>query len=269
MWFLSVASPGWGVAIRLAGDQRRREDAERQMLPKFSRFGFGHIVDQVEDRQMDDESVPGLWRELDQIRQERGLTYGQLHAKVGGKEQISVKTLTDRLRNGRKTSWEDIRLVAVRGLGQDEAQWKAKFDQAAKQDKERVAEQRSPAAQADVPTPTAPLWNRRRVGIAVLAGVGALGLLAVFVWPVGFSRVASGQDVGCARVNDGTVRVYQVPGERRSSFLKYQDERIRFPVPPHEVTNSDGLRYRQVLTPSRYDGYGWILSETPNLTDPC
>jgi hypothetical protein len=266
MWFLSAVSPGWGVAIRLAGDQLRREDAERQTLPKFGRFGFGHIVDQVEDRQMDDESVRVLWRELDQVRQERALTYGQLHAKIGGKEQISVKTLTDRLRNGRKTSWEDIRLVAVRGLGQDEAQWKAKFDQAAKQDRERVAEQRSPAAQGDVP---APLWNQRRVGIAVLAGVGALGLLAVFVWPGGSSRVASEQDVGCARVSDGTVRVYQVPGEQRSSFLKYQDERIRFPVPPNEVTSSDGLRYRQVLTPSRYDGYGWILSETSNLTDQC
>lgn len=100
--------------------------------------------------------VHALWKELDKIRQERGLTPGQLHAKIGGDEKMPVKTLADRLKNGRKTPWEDIRLVAVQGLGQDEAQWKAKFGQAASQDRERLAEQRDPAARVDTPTPAAP-----------------------------------------------------------------------------------------------------------------
>lgn len=104
-------------------------------------------------------------------------------------------------------------------------------------------------------------------GFRRLTAAAAVGLIVTFIWP-GLLK-SSPPDAACTRVADGTVRVFDVPGDRKRSFVKYSGERIQFFLPVQEVTGSDGRRYRRVLTPSRHDGYGWIPSDTRNLQDGC
>lgn len=211
-------------------------------------------------------SVRDLWKGLGRIREAQGLSVGQLHVKIGKK--IPIKTLGDRLRSGRITSWEDVRLVAVVGLGQDECEWQEKFNRAQKRRKPNCEPQPKAPPPQVAHRARVSWWLRRRLKVlAWLAGVVVLGLVAAFIWP-GWLR-SSQPDPECSRVTDGTVRVFDVPGDQKRSFVKYPGERIQSFVPLQEVTGSDGRRFRRVLTPSRHDGYGWIPSDTRNLRNGC
>jgi hypothetical protein len=215
-------------------------------------------------------SAPALWRELGRIREDQGLSYAQLRNKVAAAgTKISKGTLSDRLRNGRQTSWGCMRPVVV-ALGQDEDEWKKRYDCTRRKNRESGSDQPEAPADSAEQASAEPWWTRRCARIAFgLVAVGVLCPVALFVWPAWLSDSAQAQDTGCARVSDGTVRVYDEPGSRKRSFVKYEGERIQFPIPIQESTGSDGLRYRRVLTPSRYNGDGWIASATRNLGDPC
>jgi hypothetical protein len=216
------------------------------------------------------DSTRLLWRELGRIRKDQKITYGQLHIKIGGDAKMSKKTLQDRLTTGRKTCWEDLRLVGVIGLGQDERELKERFDRAQLQHRSGSTERENAFPPRNKPIVSTPRKLRPRIAAVLTGALTAIALpVAIGLWTETSGTMTAPQEPECVRVSNGEVRVYNVPGEEKGSFLKYKDERIRFLVPYEEAVDSQGHIYRRVLTPSRNDGYGWILDNAVNVTTSC
>ena len=96
-------------------------------------------------------SFDALWRELDALRAERGLSYRRLATRINGiddRRRISPSTVHDRMANRRRVGWQELRLV-VAALRLTEEPWRQRWSRA-------EAQWRSPSAAPDASAEPAP-----------------------------------------------------------------------------------------------------------------
>ena len=114
----------------------------------------------------DHESFSRLWKDLDDERAAQRWTRDRLARRISelSGRDCSVKTVHDRMANGRRVSWSDARWY-VEALGLDADEWKARWEAA-------EVRRREPTPPAPAAEPQPPP-RRPTVRVLAIAGVSA------------------------------------------------------------------------------------------------
>lgn len=240
------------------------------------------------DRPADEESFAALWQDLDRLRRTRGWTRAQLARRIGklSQQPCSEKTLHDRMSQGRRIAWDDMRWTVL-ALELDEQSWKRRWQRAddawhkGRTSRQPSAESSttSPVDQHDAvigpefPSTTPPSvgsmpvlrWHRR----LQFAGASVTAVLTIVILAYFMNR--SEQDppqVACALVSTPTADVFLTPDDPSPIVTKKRGDRITLPVDPRVTVGADGHRYRIVRTPRTPSRYAYMREDA--LTSvPC
>jgi hypothetical protein len=257
-------------------------------------------TDPTADDAAEVEDLAALWRELDDAREARGWTIGQLARKVAdlSKEDCNYKTLHDRIHNARRIPWSKAYWI-VEALKLDSDAWRGRWERAEGQ--QRPAPATRPESTAPVPTqeperdaveqrevpdqqtqpgpaPQPPQTvtesspRRRRLLPLIFTGFGGVVVGAtvsgLIVWSTTRSEADNASPIACALVAVPSAEVFQNPGQSESLLTKREGQRITMPRDVPEIPGHDGRQYRLVRTPSRTPtGHAYMLAETLRFID--
>ncbi|MFC4592479.1 hypothetical protein [Sphaerisporangium corydalis] len=230
------------------------------------------------------DNFHNLWRELDAEREGKQWSRDQLARKIAqlSGQEISSKTLHDRMSYGRRVPWSEASWV-IKALDLDSDLWKKRWSHAEAIRRTGVSsdvESAMPpptvhmsksdlALDSMVDTRAKPGSRRRIIALSGIAAVVVAGIAGIW-WHVGASDgMGENAAIACAVVAVPHSYVFRSPGDSKPLTIKLRGERITFPREIIESIGPDGHKYRLVRAPTRTSfEYAYMLSETLKIT-PC